>query len=216
MRFKIYSYANYKQEKKMQSKSFRFILWSLLVSLVFSFNQAYSQDTVADSSLLTVKRIFASRDFVPQRFGPAHWRNDGSKYVVLERSEEINNGRDIVQYDAESGKKEIMVPATKMIPSGKSEPLRIANYSFSRDEKSLLIFTNTKRVWRQNTRGDYWVLDLENWKLTKLGGDVPPSSLMFAKLSPDGKRVAYVHENNIYVENTADHTITQFCQLPIL
>jgi dipeptidyl-peptidase-4 len=73
----------------------------------------------------------------------------------------------------------------------------------------MLVYTNSKKVWRQNTRGDYWVLDVASGKLTKLGGEAKPSTLMFAKFSPDGKRVGYVRENNLYVENLADGKITQ-------
>ena len=54
-----------------------------------------------------------------------------------------------------------------------------------------------------NTRGDYWVLDLVGESLRKIGSGCDPSSLMFAKFSPDGKRVAYVREHNIYVETLA-------------
>jgi dipeptidyl-peptidase-4 len=73
----------------------------------------------------------------------------------------------------------------------------------------LLIFTNTKPVWRLNTRGDYWVLERATGKLRKLGGpDAKPSTLMFAKFSPDGGRVGYVRENNLYVEDLATGTIT--------
>jgi dipeptidyl-peptidase-4 len=63
-------------------------------------------------------------------------------------------------------------------------------------------------VWRQNTRGDYWVLDLGSGVLQKLGGDAPEAALMFAKFSPDGSRVAYVRQNDIYVERLADRRIT--------
>src|SRR5213075_1653232 len=77
----------------------------------------------------------------------------------------------------------------------------IEDYSWSPDGKRLLVFTNSQRVWRENTRGDYWVLDLGNWRLRKLGGAAAkPSTLMFAKFSPDGGRVAYVRERNLYVE----------------
>ena len=71
----------------------------------------------------------------------------------------------------------------------------------SRDEQKVLIFTNSERVWRSNTRGDYWVLDLKSGTLRKLGGDAKPSTLMFAKFSPDGNSVGYVRENNIYVKS---------------
>src|SRR6202041_4193074 len=73
----------------------------------------------------------------------------------------------------------------------------------------VLIFTNTAQVWRRNTRGDYWVLDLKSGSLQKLGGDAPGSSMLFAKFSPDGTRVAYVRANNIYVEELANGKITQ-------
>ena len=72
-----------------------------------------------------------------------------------------------------------------------------------------MIYTNTARVWRYNTRGDYWVLDLETHDLKKLGGDAKPSTLMFAKFSPDSKKVGYVCEHNVYVEDLATGKITQ-------
>ena len=73
----------------------------------------------------------------------------------------------------------------------------------------LLIFTNTKRVWRANTRGDYWILNLETNNLKKLGGDAKSSTLMFATLSPNNKYVGYVRENNIYIESVLDDEIIQ-------
>jgi dipeptidyl-peptidase-4 len=63
-------------------------------------------------------------------------------------------------------------------------------------------------VWRVNSRGDYWVLDLSNRELKKLGGDFLPSTLMFATFSPDGKRVCFVHKNNLYVQDLLDFNIT--------
>ncbi len=69
------------------------------------------------------------------------------------------------------------------------------------------MFTNTKKVWRYHTRGDYWVLDLKTDKLQQLGKPLPESTLMFAKFAPDASKVAYVSALNIYVENLSDHTI---------
>ena len=90
------------------------------------------------------------------------------------------------------------------MPAGAKAPLDIDDYAWSADGKRLLIFTNTEAVWRQNTRGDYWVLDVAAGRLKQIGGKAPESSLMFAKFSPDGTRVAYVRANNIYVEHLAD------------
>jgi len=162
-----------------------------------------------DASILTLERIYSSNEFRQERFGPARWLEDGSGYTTLERSKTQENGRDIVKYKPSSGKRKVIIPASRLIPQGESVPLRIANYTWSPDGKKLLIFTNTRRVWRANTRGDYWVLDLKTWKLEQLGRDFESSRLMFAKFSPKADRVAYVFKNNIYVENLKNHSINQ-------
>ena len=77
------------------------------------------------------------------------------------------------------------------------------------DNSKLLVFTNTRKVWRQNSRGDYWVLNLANSKLTQLGKGLEEATLMFAKFSPDGGRVAYVSKLNIYAEDIATGVITK-------
>ncbi len=64
-----------------------------------------------------------------------------------------------------------------------------------------LQFTNAKRVWRYATRGDYYLVNTKNGEHRQLGEGLPESSLMFAKISPDGKHVAYVSKNNIYLED---------------
>jgi dipeptidyl-peptidase 4 len=84
--------------------------------------------------------------------------------------------------------------------------LKIASYTFSDDRKKILVFTNTQRVWRLNTKGDYWVLDLEDNSLKQIGKTRPASTLMFAKFSPDGTKVAYVSEYNVYVDDIASGT----------
>lgn len=178
------------------------IICSLIILIVIT---CFAQ--TEDQGLLTLKRIFSSEDFSLERFGPVRWLEDDSGYTTLEKNE--NGGRDIVCYQAETGKRTILVSAEKLIPQNQETPLQIANYIWSPERKQILIFTNTRRVWRRNTRGDYWILNLKTWKLYKLGGNAKPSTLMFAKFSPDGRKVAYVRDNNIYVENLATHNITQ-------
>ncbi|HEU4525766.1 MAG TPA: DPP IV N-terminal domain-containing protein, partial [Gemmatimonadales bacterium] len=160
-----------------------------------------------DPSRLTVQRIYASPEFAAQPFGPARWLGDGSAYTTVEAAE--GGGQDIVRYDVETDRREVMVAARQLVPEGTGAPLEIEDYAWSPDGKKVLIFTNTQPVWRLNTRGDYWVLEREGGRLRKLGGaEAKPSTLMFAKFSPDGERVAYVRENNLYVEDLAGGTIT--------
>jgi len=159
-------------------------------------------------------RIFASPDLNAHGFGPARWLADAhGVYLTVEPSASNANWREVVRYDAASGAREVMISAKALTPPDATEPLAIENYEFSPDQSHVLIFTNSRKVWRQNTRGDFWVLDRPaaaagKPALRKLGGDAPASMLMFAKFSPDGRRVAYVREHNLYVEDVASGAIT--------
>src|SRR5690349_3830928 len=166
----------------------------------------YAQQS--DPSLLSVDSMFTYRT---RSLGPVQWQTDGSGYLALEPSPTKKDSLDIVRYDVNTGARTVKVSAEKLTPSGAAQPLSVEEFSMTSDEQKLLIFTDTARVWRSNTRGDYWVLDLRANTLRKLGGpDAKPSTLMFAKFSPDGQRVGYIRENNIYVENlSGDTKITQ-------
>ncbi|HXJ95356.1 MAG TPA: S9 family peptidase [Terriglobia bacterium] len=157
----------------------------------------------------TLRRIFATGEFAGKHFGPARWLKSGATYVTVEPSAAVKDASDIVRYDAATGKREVLVSASQLIPSGDKAPLKIEDYALSDDMNRLLIFTNSTRVWRRATEGDFWLLDRETGALKKLGGGAPPSSLQFAKLSPDGSRAAYVRERNIYSEDLKTGKITQ-------
>ncbi|HEY6507033.1 MAG TPA: S9 family peptidase [Vicinamibacterales bacterium] len=152
-----------------------------------------------------IDRIFTSGDYVAPRFGPARWLPDGSAYAIVERSAA---GSEIVRYDAATGARSVTVAAAQLVPPGATRGLDVEDYEWSADGKRLLIFSNAQKVWRDNTRGDYWVLDVDGGRLHKLGGSAPAASLMFAKFSPDATRAAYVRANDIYVERLADGVTT--------
>ena len=133
---------------------------------------------------------------------------DGGAYTTLQPSKAHKGASDLVRCDA-AGKSEVLVPAEKLIPPDAKEPLAVHGYELSKDLDLVLIYTNSVKVWRQNTRGDYWTFRRSTGKLAKLGGDAKPSTLMFAKLSPDGTRVGYVRENNLYVEPADGGAATQ-------
>ena len=135
--------------------------------------------------------------------------DEGRAYTTVEPSAADPEAKDIVRYDTASGARRVLVPASALVPAPGQKPLTIDDYGWSKDGKRLLLFTNTKKVWRCNTRGDYWVLDLAIGKLSKLGAGGPESSLMFAKFSPDGSRVAYVRANDVWVEDIASGKVTR-------
>jgi len=158
-----------------------------------------------------VRRVFATNEFgARQRFGPVQWTEGGSAYLTVEGSQETPGGLDIVRYQTATGTRSVFVAAADLVPAGQRAPLDIEGYTVSADGRQVLIFTNSERVWRQNTRGDYWLLDRTARTLKQLGGpEAPPSSLMYAKLAPTGDRAAYVRRGEIYVEHLADGVITR-------
>src|ERR1035437_1243232 len=137
---------------------------------------------------------------VSSQVGDVRWSVDGNSYYRVEKNE-------LVQYTLPDNKPVVILSKQQLTPDGSPGPLQINFYSFSSDQQKVLLFTNTKKVWRLNTRGDYWVLDRTSGSLTQLGKTLPASSLMFAMFSPDGKSAAYVSGNNIYVEDITTSAI---------
>ena len=179
-------------------RSRRFIVVTAAIAAVFVHLDAWQADRTA-ALVGRIDRIFKAREFDPPRFGPARWLSGGTAYAIVER--QSGGGSEIARYDAATGARSVLVSPAQLTPTGQKSPLDVDDYAWSNDK--LLIFTNTKRVWRQNTRGDYWVLPAKGRPLRQIASKAPASSLMFAKFSPDGTRVAYVRDNNIYVENVA-------------
>ncbi len=145
---------------------------------------------------------FAASEVRPS-FAKTHWAPDGYQYYRAQ-------GSQIFELDTRDSAKKTVVVTTDMITPPGQQALSIANFFISDDGTKVLIFTNTKRVrWRYSTRGDYWVYDLTAKTLKQLGKDRPASSLMFAKLSPDGTKAGYVSEHNVFVEDLATGTEKQ-------
>ncbi|MFM9963309.1 MAG: DPP IV N-terminal domain-containing protein, partial [Planctomycetaceae bacterium] len=186
------------------------ILWLALLSTGNSpFLKA--EEPQPDASRLSVQRIFGKPEFEPQSV-TVKWLPKGAEYTQLEPSVETKDARDIVRYDALTGRKDVLVSAAMLVPAGQSKPLAVEDYRFSDDLSQVLVFTNSKRVWRHNTRGDFWLLDRSSRELRKLGGDAAASTLMFAKLNPVDRQAAWVKDRNIYLEDlrsTSPRVLTQ-------
>jgi dipeptidyl-peptidase 4 len=160
----------------------------------------------AAAEALSVHRLFGTGEFDGQSLPARRWGKSSGVYFTLEKAA-AGAGRDVVRYDAATGAKSVLVSAAALVPVNAKEPLTIDAYEWNTEESKLLVFANTERVWRKNTRGDYWLYDVATKAITKLGGDAS-QSLMFATFSPDGTRVAYVQNNNIYVQDLKTFTIT--------
>jgi dipeptidyl-peptidase-4 len=165
---------------------------------------------------ITIERLVSS-EFKPRSLPPTRWLDEGAAYTTIEPSAAVPGGSDIVSYVTATGERRVLVSASRLIPRGGGSPLEIDDYDWSPDRSRLLVYTNAQKVWRQRTRGDYWVLDLGTGTLRKLGGTAAPATLMFATWSPDGTRVAYARRDlgatrmatNLYVEDVATGRVTQ-------
>ncbi|HEY7114564.1 MAG TPA: S9 family peptidase [Thermoanaerobaculia bacterium] len=148
-----------------------------------------------------LRRIFEAEEYKARSLGAVHWLDGGRAYVVLEDSATQKDLKDVVAYDTATGRREVLVPAGRLQPSGAAAPIPIEGFA-AIDRDRFLLFTASKKVWRRNTRGDYWYLDRRRGAPRKLGGGGGgPSSLMFAKVSPDGTRAAWVRDNDLSFED---------------
>ena len=181
-------------------------------------------DVPGAGQMLTLEAIFKDYAFEAKQPGQIRWLKDGSGYTALEtveayrdvepeRDEEgeiIKWAEDIIFYDPATLERKILISAGQLTPEGKEKALTIDDYIWSEDRSKLLIYTNSVKVWRTKSRGDYWVLDLASGDLWQLGGnEAEESTLQFAKFSSDATRVAYVRKDNIYVQDLASRDIEQ-------
>jgi dipeptidyl-peptidase-4 len=162
---------------------------------------------------LTPDIIYASGAFASKRFGQVRWLADNTGFTQTEASTTLVGGDDLVQYDPNGANRKVLISTEQLVPTGAEKALTIKDYAWSDDGSKVLIFTNTKRVWRRETIGDYWVLDQSTGQLTQTGQQFEASTQMFAKFSPDGSKLAYVQRDgsvhNLFVEDVATSKVTQ-------
>ncbi|MGB5304067.1 MAG: DPP IV N-terminal domain-containing protein, partial [Gemmatimonadota bacterium] len=145
---------------------------------------------------LTVERIFGSGDFSGQSVS-VRWMPDGLHWSTIDRDSAEHS--ELWQVDARTGQREKLISAAELIKEGSGDSLQIEGYAFSADGRRVLIFAESQQVWRARTKGRYYVFDFPTRRL------IPVSDAegwqMFAKFSPDGRQVAYVRDNDIFVND---------------
>ncbi len=133
------------------------------------------------------------------------WTKDGNGYYAQEAGA-------IVKYSLPSLAKTTWISKELLTPKDASTPLPVRNFFFSADDQQVLIYTNSQQVWRYDTRGDYWLLNMADKSLRQVGKGLPASSLQFAKFSPDGKKLAYVSGYDLYMEELPTGKVTRLTQ----
>ena len=136
---------------------------------------------------ITLDDLWKNYSFFPKNYNSLNSMNNGEHYVSLENSE---LGQELNVYKYKDGEK-----VRTLFKSDEFDLKRITNYSFSNDEKKLLLETQTEKIYRYSSRSIYYVYNIYTDKLKKISDD----KLMFATFSPDGNKIAYVLDNNIYI-----------------
>ena len=124
------------------------------------------------------------------------WLADGKTFL------QAADGQ-IISQNIQTGEEKVFVSRKQLTPAGQKTAIAPEHFSVSDNGRWVLVYTNSARVWRKNTRGDYWLLNLDNKALRKVGKNRISQSLMFAKLSPDASKIAFVSNKNLYVEDVA-------------
>ena len=172
-----------------------------------------AQVTAAETSeLLSIDRIFHDKEFEIAEPVPSKWLSGGTQYTTVETSELLPDGFDVVQHDSATGERSILVSAKQLVPDRADKPLEIRDYAWSDDGQFMLISTNTVKFRRYEPLSDYWLFNLANSNLRQVGADASPSSLMYAKFSPDSQHIAYMYENNIHIESIDGRSTKQLTQ----
>ncbi len=148
---------------------------------------------------LTVDAIFGSAEFQPSGLPELKWTPDGDRFTWVQRGR--RGGTDLVAMDPVTGRGEILVDGSKLVPAGAGEPLFIEGYDWGPEGHRLLIYTNSQRVWRENTKGTYYVYDMTTGTLSPVS--TAEGWQQFAKFSPDGTKVGFVRDNDLYVVDLA-------------
>ncbi|MFN8266155.1 MAG: DPP IV N-terminal domain-containing protein [Chitinophagaceae bacterium] len=130
----------------------------------------------------------------------AQFKADRIKWTADGTGRYENNSGSIVKVNNSTGAETELMPA-KALATTTGGFIEIADFSVHSNETKILLFTNTAKVWRYNTRGNYYLYDVAARFIRQIGAKLPDQSLLYAKLSPDATKVAYVSKNNIYVED---------------
>jgi dipeptidyl-peptidase-4 len=143
---------------------------------------------------LTLEDIWAKPTFRTATVPGFDWMKDGRYYASLDEGS-------LVQHEATTGKAvATLVPASALQLPGAAKPLAVDGYSFNADEQKVLFTTDTEPIYRRSSRAGYYVFDRATKKLTALSAGGKQS---YATFSPDGRRVAFVRDNNLFLVDLA-------------
>ncbi|MCE3260371.1 MAG: peptidase [Bacteroidetes bacterium] len=151
---------------------------------------------------ITLEDIWVKYSFYPKSAEGFNVMNDGVHYVDVAEDEKATA---LVQYELKSGKKiKELVKGEDLKFNGKN--LDIHTYQFSPNEDKLLLYDGMEPIYRRSAKANYYIYDIASKKVTQL---TDKGKQMFPLFSPDGKKVAFVRDNDIFIKNLETGNETQ-------
>ncbi len=167
--------------------NFRSIFISLLAIAILLSNSVAQKN-------ITLEDIWQSRKLNSNLVYGLASMKDGVHYTSMERK---NNVFEIVKFEYKTGKKvATILSADDLTFNGTT--LNIDDYFFNADETKLLIATETEPIYRRSSQAFYFIVDLKTKKITPLA-PFTIGKQRLAEFSPDGKMVAFVRKNNVFI-----------------
>ena len=151
-----------------------------------------------------MESIFGT-DYFASELVPVQWSTDSRYFTATEEGAESTV--DLYRVDARTGERDLVLRGADLTPPGGQQPIEIESYEFSADGSKLLIFTNSVQVWRQNTKGEFYVWDFGRRRLMPVS--TQPGLQQFAKFSQNGRLVGFVRDNNLFVTDLRSGRETQ-------
>lgn len=171
----------------------------LCFTLLFLFISLLS--LIAQNNPITLEDIWVKGVLYPQRMTHLSAMKNTNQYTVLNYDRQ-SNSQQIDLYDFTTLEK----VKTLFDSSTQREVLtNIDRYSFSPDEKLLLIASKSEQIYRRSFVASYYLYNLE----TKKGIFISEHKIQEPTFSPDGNKIAYVYENNLYIYNITTNKTTQ-------
>lgn len=156
------------------------------------------------SAQVTLEDIFTKNKFHTKGVWNFYFMNDGQRYCKLENNTNLSN---IIAYDLSSGNiSDTIFLGTNLIPKDSSTAIDFDDFNFSTDEKQILFSTNTEHIYRRSSTATYFIWNIETKRLSSLSTQ-PEQRL--ATFSPDGNKIAFVSNNNLFYKELTTGKETQ-------